>query len=155
MIFSSCSIKPISLCTQQANYSHLFTIIHVLLILAYVKAFENETYEVNLDVQENRFFEFTVPEEGISIQVEVISGVVILYGSYSNPNPGPIWHDFIVRGIDHSRDVFIPHPTENKKKRQIVQAVPFFCNVVGAHDNSTASVHAANGNVCRCVRCMQ
>jgi len=115
-----------------------------------VRAYENETYEGDLDIEENRFFEFTVPEEGISIQVEVTTGLVILYGSYSNPNPGPIWHDFVIRGINRSRDVFIPHPTVYKKKRQVIQAVPFYCNLVGVQDNSTFSISAANGNVCNC-----
>jgi len=75
---------------------------------------------------------------------------MILYGSYSNPNPGPIWHDFVIRGIYHSQDIFIPHPTGNNKKRQVVQTVPFYCNLVGIRDNSTFSISAVNGNVCNC-----
>lgn len=118
---------------------------------ANVKAIINTTYTGDLDDTESRSFEYEVPEDGITIQVEVIMGSVTLYGSYTNPNPNPIWYDFLIQSIQQSRSVFIPHPTESSS-RQAVQTIPFYCTLSGAaQHNSLFSINASNGTQgCTC-----
>ena len=121
---------------------------------ANVKATINTTYNGDLESSESRSFGFEVPEDGITIQVEVIMGSVTLYGSYDNPNPSPIWYDFLIQGIQQSRQVFIPHPTvgRKRKRRQTISSATFYCTLIGGaqHDNQFM-LNALNGSrVCSC-----
>jgi len=122
--------------------------------IANVKADINTTYTGDLDDSESRSFEFTVPDDGITIQVEVNMGSVTMYGSYTNPNPSPIWYDFIIQGIRESRDVFIPHPSVggSRRKRQNVRVIVFHCTLVGGTpQHNQFEISALNGTTgCNC-----
>ena len=83
-------------------------------------------------------------------------GSVTLYGSYSNPNPSPIWYDFLVQGIQQSRDVFVPHPmvsdSSRRRKRQSVRIIVFYCTLIGAtQQDNLFAISALNGTRgCNC-----
>ena len=82
-------------------------------------------------------------------------GSVTLYGSYSNPNPSPIWYDFLVQNIQQSRGVFIPHPTlsgSRRRKRQNVRVTVFYCTMIGAsQQDNLFAISALNGTTgCNC-----
>lgn len=122
---------------------------------ASVKADINTTYTGDLDNSEGRSFEYALPEDGITIQLEVTMGSVTLYGSYSNPNPSPIWYDFLVQDIRQSRDVFIPHPMlsgSRRRKRQNVRIIVFYCTLIGAApQHNQFAISALNGTRgCNC-----
>ena len=68
-------------------------------------------YEDNLDRGKSRLFEYAVPEEGITVQVQVTEGKITLYGSHSNPEPSPVWHDYVLSGIHGDKEIFISHET--------------------------------------------
>ena len=122
---------------------------------ANVQADINTTYSGDLDNGESRSFEYDVPEEGVTIQVEVMMGSVTLYGSYNNPNPSPIWYDFLVQDIKQNRDVFIPHPTvssSRRKRRQTVQVITFYCTLIGAAPQDNSFTLSTTNGTCNC-RC--
>lgn len=124
-----------------------------MLFTASVQADINTTYSGDLDNSESRSFEYEVPEEGITVQVEVMMGSVTMYGSYSNPNPSPIWYDFLVQNIQQNKDIFTPHPTTSssrRKRRQTGQVVVFYCTLIGAApQDNTFTLNAVNGS-CNC-----
>ena len=86
----------------------------------------------------SKLFKFAVPEEGITIQLKVTKGKVILYGSYSNPDPNPAWHDYMLSNIRGYREIVI------SKRKSDEPTVPFYCNLVGLK-KSTFTIKAVNG----------
>ena len=109
-----------------------------------IKAAMDTRYEDNLDSGKSRLFEYAVPEEGITVQLQVTEGKITLYGSHSNPNPSSVWHDYILSDIHGNKEVVIPHKSIAAKGKQNEATVPFYCNLVG-EENSTFSVKAVNG----------
>ena len=109
-----------------------------------IQAAVNTRYEDNLDSGKRRLFEYSVPEGGITIQVQVTEGMITLYGSHSNHDPSPVWHEYMLSGIHGDREIVISQPAAAKKK-QNEPAVPFYCNLV-AEQNSTFSVKAMHTN---------
>ena len=107
-----------------------------------IKAAMDTRYEDNLDRGKSRLFEYAVPEEGITVQVQVTEGKITLYGSHSNPEPSPVWHDYVLSGIHGDKEIFISH--ETFKGKHVESTAPFYCNLIG-EENSTFSVKAVNG----------
>ena len=92
----------------------------------------------------SKVFKYAVPKEGITIQLKVTKGKVTLYGSYSNPDPNPVWHDYMLSGIRGDQEIVISNPTTVAKQKQDDSTVPFYCNLIGV-ENSTLSIIAMNG----------
>ena len=92
----------------------------------------------------SKLFKFAVPEEGITIQLKVTKGKVKLYGSYSNPDPNPAWHDYMLSNIHGDREVVISYPRTAAKRKSDEPTVPFYCNLVGL-EKSTFTMKAVNG----------
>ena len=84
-------------------------------------------------------FEYTVAEEGITIQLKVTKGKVTFYGSHSNPNPNPVWHDYMLSGIHGDKEILISNPAAQDET-----TVLLYCNLVGM-ENSTFSIKVVNG----------
>ena len=76
----------------------------------------NTRYEDNLDCGKSRLFEYSVPVGGITIQLQVTEGTITLYGSHSNHDPSPVWHEYMISGIHGDREIVIPQPAATKKK---------------------------------------
>ena len=89
-------------------------------------------------------FEYAVPEEGITIQVKVTKGKLILYGSHDNPDPNQVWHDYMLSNINGDRKLIILPPNGIDESTQDQPTVPFYCNLVGMED-SKFSIKAVNG----------
>lgn len=100
----------------------------------------NTKYEDDLDVGKSRLFEYTVPKEGIIVQVEVTKGKITLYGSHSNPDPSPVWHDYMLPSIHGEREIVISHPSESEQDES---TIPFYCSL-NTVENSTFSIKAVN-----------
>ena len=109
--------------------------------LAEIKAALNTRYEVDLGVGVSKLFKYTVPVEGIIIQLNVTKGKVTFYGSHSNPDPNSVWHDYMLSDIHGDEEIVVSNPAEQK---QDDSTVPFYCNLVGV-ENSTISIKAVNG----------
>ena len=109
-----------------------------------IKAAMDTRYEDNLDSGKSRLFEYAVPKEGITVQLQVTEGKVTLYGSHSNPEPSPVWHDYMLSGIHGDKEILISHESFAAKRKQNEPTIPFYCNLVGEED-STFSVKAVNG----------
>ena len=105
-----------------------------------IKATTSTRYKDNLDSGQNRLFEYVVPKEGIIVQLQVTEGSMVMYGSHTNPNPSPVWHDYMLP-IDGNTNITISHPSDGEEDGS---TVPFYCNLV-AIDNSAFSIKAING----------
>ena len=117
-------------------------ILATIYCVAGIKAAMNTTYQDSLDSGKSRLFEYAVPEEGITIYVRVTKGKLTLYGSHSNRDPSPVWHDLMFTGIYDHQKIVIPYPTVSKKRDEITK--PFYCNLVGMED-SAFFIHGVNG----------
>ena len=102
----------------------------------------NTTYQDNLDSGKSRLFEYTIPEEGITIHVRVTKGKLTLYGSHSNRDPSPVWHDYMLTDIYGHKKIVLAYPTASKKHDEITK--PFYCNLIGMED-SAFSIQGVNG----------
>ncbi|XP_065921003.1 collagen alpha-1(XII) chain-like [Dysidea avara] len=105
-----------------------------------VKATVNLTYSGNLTNGQSKVFEFTVDEGGITIETHTNSGMITLFGSYTNPNPSPVWHDHVVQGIQDSITVLIPHLAAVKRRQ--ADSIVFYCSLVGVDSNNEFSIKA-------------
>ena len=105
-----------------------------------VKADIGTTYNGHINTKENRFFEILFPAEGITIEVKVQTGKLVMYGAYKNPNPSEINYDHVIKGIRPGKmgRAFIPYLV-NKAGRI------FYCNLLGEED-SKFSIRAVKGN---------
>ena len=109
------------------------------LLPAFVKAAIDTTYNGEVSAEESRFFEFPIARDGITFQLEVTLGKLALYGSYSNPNPSPVWFDHKIQGIQRRKvKAFIPCSDVNGSNGI------FYCSLVGQKD-SQFSITALNG----------
>ena len=80
---------------------------------------------------------YMVAEEGITIQLKVTKGKVTFYGSHSNPNPSPVWHDYMLSGIHGDKEILISNPAQDET------TVPLYFNFVGM-ESSTFSIKIMN-----------
>ena len=125
-------------------YIVFLTVLHLIVCTAGIQAAMNTRYEDNLDCGKSRLFEYSVPVGGITIQLQVTEGMITLYGSHSNHDPSPVWHEYMISSIHGDREIVIPQPAATKKK-QNEPTVPFYCNLV-AEQNSTFLVKAKHTN---------
>ena len=104
-----------------------------------VKADIGTTYNGHINIKENRFFEFSFSVEGITIEIKVQKGKLVMYGAYKNPNPNEINYDHVIRRIRPGKmgRPFIPQ-LANKAGRI------FYCNLVGEKE-SKFSIKAEKG----------
>ena len=109
-----------------------------------IKAATNTRYTDNLDSGQSRLFEYEVLREGITVQIQVTEGTIVMYGSHSNPDPSPVWHDYMLPSIHGDREIIISHPTAEADVKEKEPAVSFYCNLV-ASENSVFSIKAVNG----------
>ena len=109
-----------------------------------IKATTSTRYNNKLDSGQNRLFEYIVPKEGITVQLQVTEGSIVMYGSHNNPDPSPVWHDYMLSSIHGNREIIISHPTAEADRKEDGSTVPFYCNLV-AIDNSAFSIKAING----------
>ena len=108
------------------NYIHTYT--------AVVKATMNMKYNATLDAGKSKLFEYAVPKEGITVQLEVTKGIISFYGSHSNPDPSPVWHEYKLSSISSTTEFKIPDPmtaAHDDQKEQLKNTVPFYCKLVG------------------------
>ena len=105
-----------------------------------VKADIGTTYNGHISNKENRFFEISFPVEGITIEIKVQSGKLVMYGAYKNPNPNEINYDHIIKGIRPGKmgRAFIPHLANKAGKI-------FYCNLLGEEDTKF-SIRTVKGN---------
>ena len=99
------------------------------------------TYKDSLDNGKSRLFEYAVPREGITIYVQVTKGTITLYGSHSNHDPSPVWHEYMLSSIQDHKKITISYPTALKKHES---TIPFYCNLVGV-GKCIFSIKAVNG----------
>jgi len=117
----------------------MFCTLLVTLLSAFVKAAIDTTYNGEVSSDESRFFEFPITKFGITFQLEVTSGKLALYGSYSNPNPSQVWFDHKIQGIQHRKvKAFIPCSDVNGS------ISIFYCSLVG-EKSSKFSITAFSG----------
>jgi len=110
-----------------------------VLILAFVKAAIDTMYSGEVSAEESRFFEFPITKFGITFQLEVTSGKLALYGSYSNPNPSQVWFDHKIQGIQQRKvEAFVPCSDVNGSNDI------FYCSLVGEKE-SKFSITAFSG----------
>ena len=108
------------------------------------KATTSTRYNNSLDSGQNKLFEYKVPKEGITIQIQVTEGRIVMYGSHNNPDPSPVWHDYMLSSIHGYREIIISHPTAEADGKEDEPNAPFYCSLV-AIDNSVFSIKAING----------
>ncbi|XP_065920908.1 uncharacterized protein [Dysidea avara] len=100
---------------------------------AFVKATIDTTYNGEVSAEESRFFEFPITKDGITFQLEVTTGKLALYGSYTNPNPSSVWFDHKIQGIQRRKvKAFIPCSDWNEKDGS---TGTFYCSLVGEKDS--------------------
>ena len=124
-----------------------YVAVHVysLYNLAEIKASLNTRYEVDLGIDTSKLFKYVIPEEGIRIHLKVFKGKMTFYGSHSNPDPNPAWHDYMLLNIHGDRDIAISHPISRAEKRKEDKStVSFYCNLVGL-ENTTLTIKAVKG----------
>ena len=107
-----------------------------------IKANMSTTYNDSLDSGKSRLFEYAVPREGITIHIQVTKGTITLYGSHSNHDPSPVWHEYMLSGIQNHKKITISYPTDLKKRDK--STIPFYCNLVGV-EKCIFSIKAING----------
>ena len=101
----------------------------------------NKRYGDNLDTGKSRLFEYEVPKEGITLQVQ-IEGKITLFGSHKNPDPSPVWYEYVLTSIHGDWEIPISYPTVDDRKQN--EPIPLYCNLVGV-ENSTFSINAVKG----------
>ena len=113
--------------------------------LAEIKASLNTRYKVDLGIGTSKLFNYVIPEEGIRIHLKVFKGKMTFYGSHSNPDPNPAWHDYMLSNIHGDRVIAISYPRTVAKRKSDGPTVPFYCNLVGLK-NTTLTIKAVKGN---------
>ena len=116
--------------------------------LAEIKASLNTRYKVDLGIGTSKLFKYAIPEEGIRIHLKVFKGKITFYGSHSNPDPNPAWHDYMLSNLYGDKEIEISYPqpsTAAEKRKEDKSTVPFYCNLVGLK-NTTLTIKAVNGN---------
>ena len=102
--------------------------------------------------------------EGVSIRICIKEGGIVIYGSYSNPNPGAAFHDFSENLDSTSSQCLTSHVDQStisrsetcssceidniiRSKRQIedVEMINVYITIEGSVDSSRFSVTSEEG----------
>ena len=121
-----------------------YVAVYLLYNLAEINASLNTRYEVDLGIGTSKLFKYVIPEEGIRIHLKVFKGKMTFYGSDSNPDPNPAWHDYMLSSIHGDREIVISYPRTAAKRKSDGPTVPFYCNLVGL-ENTTLTIKAVKG----------
>ena len=113
--------------------------------------------ESNIDAGEFIFFQFQLPSNGMTIQLQQQRGSVTLYGSFDIQNPNSAFHSF---RIESSGNVFVPlgdsgqSPTtdEGLSKRlvkRIISNRTLYVSIEGQQDFSSFILETTFGDTCK------
>ena len=104
-------------------------------------------------------FNYEIQEEGITIRLCVQGGHVVLYASFSVPNPNKALNSFVLDAIIHRQmceDTFIPPDPEidqvpGRKKRQLeTDQRILYVSIEGVSDNSQFTLEADTEDTTQC-----
>ena len=124
-----------------------------------------QTLESNIDDGEFIFFQFQLPSNGMTIQLEQLSGSVTLYGSFDAQNPNSAFHSF---RIESSGDVFVAHEydvqspaLDQRLSKRLVKSITergssrelsnttLYISIEGLQDFSSFTLDTTFGDTCK------
>ena len=121
--------------------------------------------ESDVDAGEFIFFQFQLPVDGMTIQLQQQRGSVTLYGSFDIQNPNSAFHSF---RIESSGDMFIPFGdsdqssnTDERRSKRLVKRIAedkssrefsnrtLYISIEGQQDLSSFILETTFGNTCK------
>ena len=116
--------------------------------------------ESMLDGSELIFFQFQLPSNGMTIQVQTEQGRVTLYGSFDIQNPNSAFHSF---KIESSGSVFVapedaqPSSESQRRSKRITESgnsaqysnITLFVSIEGEEDSSLFTLETTFGDTCK------
>ena len=104
--------------------------------------------DASVDEGTRLFFEFIIPEEGMTVSIVSVEGSATLYTSTSTPNPNSALYD---SKIDDDGETFVQaNPQNSRQRRQLIEEgsnnTLLFVSVEGNENGTSFYLNTSVGN---------